>query len=41
MAKQLPNFKLHTLKDDAFREGHTLCPGCNEAMAAISLFLIF
>lgn len=30
---RLPNFKLHALRDDAFTEGHTLCPGCTEAVA--------
>ncbi len=32
MAKALPTFKIHAMKDDAFRAGHTLCPGCMEAM---------
>jgi pyruvate/2-oxoacid:ferredoxin oxidoreductase beta subunit len=32
MARPLPTFKAHALRDDAFVEGHTLCPGCTEAM---------
>ena len=32
MARPLPMFKAHALRDDAFVEGHTLCPGCTEAM---------
>lgn len=32
MAKPLPTFKQHAVRDDAFREGHTLCPGCMEAI---------
>ena len=31
--KRLPTFKEHALHDDAFAEGHALCPGCTEAMA--------
>jgi pyruvate ferredoxin oxidoreductase beta subunit len=30
-AKPLPLFKRVALRDDAFREGHSLCPGCMEA----------
>jgi pyruvate ferredoxin oxidoreductase beta subunit len=33
MAKPLPLFKDQALRDDAFGPGHTLCPGCMEAMA--------
>ncbi|HET7786191.1 MAG TPA: thiamine pyrophosphate-dependent enzyme [Myxococcales bacterium] len=33
MARPLPAFKSHALRDDAFLEGHTLCPGCTEAVA--------
>ena len=32
MAKPLPTFKQHALRESAFCEGHTLCPGCMEAM---------
>jgi pyruvate ferredoxin oxidoreductase beta subunit len=32
MAKVLPLFKTIAMKDDAFGEGHTLCPGCMEAI---------
>ena len=32
MGKSLPTFKSIALRDDAFCEGHTLCPGCMEAM---------
>jgi len=32
MNKPLPMFKQHALRDDAFREGHSLCPGCTEAV---------
>ena len=32
MAKALPLFKDFALREDAFREGHTLCPGCEEAV---------
>ncbi len=33
MTRPLPTFKQHALKhDDAFREGHSLCPGCTEAV---------
>ncbi len=32
MAKPLPIFKQHALRESAFCEGHTLCPGCTEAM---------
>jgi pyruvate ferredoxin oxidoreductase beta subunit len=32
MGKALPTFKSIALRDDAFCEGHTLCPGCMEAM---------
>src|SRR5262249_1505455 len=31
--KRLPTFKEHALRDDAFAEGHALCPGCTEAIA--------
>jgi pyruvate/2-oxoacid:ferredoxin oxidoreductase beta subunit len=30
--RPLPKFKEAALSDDAFREGHTLCPGCEEAV---------
>jgi pyruvate ferredoxin oxidoreductase beta subunit len=30
--KRLPTFKEHTLREDAFAEGHALCPGCMEAI---------
>jgi pyruvate/2-oxoacid:ferredoxin oxidoreductase beta subunit len=30
-AKPLALFKDHAVRDDAFREGHSLCPGCMEA----------
>jgi len=30
--KPLPLFKDYSLREDAFREGHTLCPGCEEAV---------
>src|SRR4051812_15115823 len=33
MARALPTFKSHAQRDDAFLEGHTLCPGCTEAVA--------
>jgi len=33
MTRALPTFKTHALKEDAFLEGHTLCPGCTEAVA--------
>jgi pyruvate ferredoxin oxidoreductase beta subunit len=32
MTRPLPTFKAHALREDAFVEGHTLCPGCTEAM---------
>ncbi len=32
MTKPLPAFKHLALADDAFREGHALCPGCEEAI---------
>jgi pyruvate ferredoxin oxidoreductase beta subunit len=32
MKKALPLFKELALRDDAFGEGHTLCPGCEEAV---------
>src|SRR5205809_5175934 len=32
MARALPLFKDLALRDDGFREGHTLCPGCEEAV---------
>lgn len=32
MAKPLPLFKSHALRESAFCEGHTLCPGCMEAL---------
>ncbi len=32
MGKALPAFKSIALREDAFCEGHTLCPGCMEAM---------
>ena len=32
MAKPLPLFKDYGLRDDAFGPGHTLCPGCEEAV---------
>jgi pyruvate ferredoxin oxidoreductase beta subunit len=32
MGKALPTFKAVALRDDAFRAGHTLCPGCMEAI---------
>ena len=32
MSKPLPLFKDVALREDAFREGHTLCPGCEEAV---------
>jgi pyruvate ferredoxin oxidoreductase beta subunit len=32
MGKALPTFKNIALRDDAFCEGHTLCPGCMEAI---------
>jgi pyruvate ferredoxin oxidoreductase beta subunit len=32
MPRPLPVFKDHALRDDGFSEGHTLCPGCMEAM---------
>jgi pyruvate ferredoxin oxidoreductase beta subunit len=32
MGKALPTFKAIALRDDAFCEGHTLCPGCMESM---------
>jgi pyruvate ferredoxin oxidoreductase beta subunit len=32
MGKALPKFKDIALRDDAFCEGHTLCPGCMESM---------
>jgi pyruvate ferredoxin oxidoreductase beta subunit len=32
MGKALPTFKAIALREDGFREGHTLCPGCMEAM---------
>jgi pyruvate ferredoxin oxidoreductase beta subunit len=31
--KRLPTFKDHALREDAFAEGHALCPGCTEAIA--------
>src|SRR5205823_2716365 len=31
--KKLPLFKQHALAEDAFAEGHALCPGCMEAIA--------
>ncbi len=33
MGRALPTFKSHAMKEDAFLEGHTLCPGCTEAVA--------
>ena len=33
MAKPLPLFKDIALRDDGFLEGHTLCPGCMEAIS--------
>jgi len=32
MARPLPTFKSHAMRDDAFGPGHSLCPGCTEAM---------
>ncbi len=32
MARPLPTFKEHALREDAFVEGHALCPGCMEAV---------
>jgi pyruvate ferredoxin oxidoreductase beta subunit len=32
MGKALPTFKSIALREDAFCEGHTLCPGCMEAI---------
>jgi pyruvate ferredoxin oxidoreductase beta subunit len=32
MTKSLPLFKSFGMKDDAFQAGHTLCPGCEEAV---------
>jgi pyruvate ferredoxin oxidoreductase beta subunit len=32
MGKSLPTFKTFALREDAFCEGHTLCPGCMESM---------
>jgi pyruvate ferredoxin oxidoreductase beta subunit len=32
MSRPLPVFKQHALRESAFAEGHTLCPGCTEAM---------
>jgi pyruvate ferredoxin oxidoreductase beta subunit len=32
MTRPLPLFKDIALRDDAFGEGHTLCPGCEEAV---------
>jgi len=32
VTKPLPMFKEMALRDDAFGEGHTLCPGCEEAV---------
>jgi pyruvate ferredoxin oxidoreductase beta subunit len=32
MGKALPLFKDYGLRDDAFGPGHTLCPGCEEAI---------
>lgn len=32
MKKALPLFKELALRDDAFGEGHSLCPGCEEAV---------
>jgi pyruvate/2-oxoacid:ferredoxin oxidoreductase beta subunit len=31
--KPLPMFKQQAMRDDAFAEGHALCPGCTEAIA--------
>ncbi len=33
MGRPLPTFKSHAMREDAFLEGHTLCPGCTEAVA--------
>lgn len=32
MSRALPIFKSHAMHDDAFGPGHTLCPGCEEAV---------
>jgi pyruvate ferredoxin oxidoreductase beta subunit len=32
MGKALPTFKVDALREDGFCEGHTLCPGCMEAI---------
>src|ERR1043166_9342395 len=32
MGKALPRFKELALREDGFCEGHTLCPGCEEAV---------
>ena len=32
MARPLPMFKQHALREDAFVAGHALCPGCMEAV---------
>ena len=32
MSRPLPTFKQHALRPSAFKEGHTLCPGCGEAV---------
>jgi pyruvate ferredoxin oxidoreductase beta subunit len=32
MGRELPIFKQHALRESAFCEGHTLCPGCTESM---------
>ncbi len=35
--KPLATFKDHAMREDAFREGHTLCPGCMEAVTFNSI----
>jgi len=32
MGRALPTFKAIALREGAFGEGHTLCPGCMESM---------
>ncbi len=32
MSRPLPTFKQHALRPSAFKEGHSLCPGCGEAV---------